>query len=187
MPATTSDAHDRHHGGVQKGVVMGLKITDAVELREISAADGHVLDDVFAGMSVESRMLRYLTVMPTLPEQARRVLLAVDGRDHVAVAAFVDETPVGLARLIASDGHRAELALEVVDAWQGRGVGTLLGRWIRDRAADIGYAELVAETSAANTRAHALMRNVFPGATAARAGTLIVFTLPLRTSHPAAA
>ncbi len=162
-------------------------ITAAIELREFGAGDGDVLDDVFAGLSIESRYLRYLTTMPTLPPQARRILTAVDGRCHLAVAAFVDGRAIGLARIICLGGTRAELAVEVVDAWQGRGVGTMLGVWIRDRAAGLGYTELVAETSAGNSRAQALTRKIFPGAAARREGTVIVFTVPVESIHPTAA
>ena len=161
--------------------------TGAVELREYNASDGAVLDEVFAGLSVQSRYLRYLTSSPTLPIQAREVLNAVDGNRHVAVVAFADGKAVGIARLIGLDGHRAELAVEVVDAWQGRGVGTRLGTWIRDRADGLGYSELVAETSAANIRAHALTRKLFPDFTVRRAGTAIVFSLPVGAIHPTAA
>ncbi len=177
MSADTSGAHARD---------MELN-TDAVELREFNAADGAVLDEVFAGLSVESRYLRYLTSMPTLPPQARRVLTSVDGRHHVAVAAFVNGTAIGLARLIHVGGHRAELAIEVVDSWQGRGVGTMLGEWIRDRAVVLGYSELIAETSAANGRAHTLARKLFPDVTARRQGASIVFTMPVGSIRPSAA
>ena len=169
MSADTSGAHAR---------LMVLN-TGAVVLREYNASDGAVLDEVFAGLSTQSRYLRYLTSSSALPDQARRVLTAVDGRRHVAVVAFADGKAIGIARLIGLDGHRAELAVEVVDAWQGRGVGTRLGTWIQDRAAGLGYSELVAETSAANVRAHALTRKLFPDFTARRAGTAIVFTLPV--------
>ncbi len=161
--------------------------TGAVELREFNASDGDVLDEVFAGMSEESRYLRYLTPMPTLHAQARRALIAVDGCGHVAVAAFVGGQAIGLARVIGMGGGRAELALEVIDAWQGRGVGTKLGLWIRDRAAALGYTELIAETSSGNARAQALTRKIFPGSAARREGTSIVFTLPLDAIHPTAA
>jgi GNAT superfamily N-acetyltransferase len=161
--------------------------TGAVVLREYTASDGAVLDEVFAGLSVQSRYLRYLTSSPALPVQARRVLNAVDGSRHVAVVAFADGKAIGIGRLIGLDRHRAELAVEVVDEWQGRGVGMLLGTWIRDRAAALGYSELVAETSAANVRAHALTRKLFPDFTARRAGTAIVFTLPVNAIHPTAA
>ena len=75
----------------------------------------------------------------------------------------------------------------MVDAWQGRGVGTRLGHWIRDRAEALGYTELVAETSAGNFRAQALMRRVFPDHVVRREGTVTVFTMPVRSVHPTAA
>lgn len=161
--------------------------TGSVVLREFNTSDGDVLDEVFAGMSDESRFLRYLTPMPTLHAQARRVLTAVDGCTHVAVVAFADGTAIGIARLIGLGGRRAELAVEVVDAWQGQGVGTRLGHWIRDRAAVLGYTELVAETSYGNGRAQALTRKVFPVHVARREGTVIVFTIPVGSSHHTAA
>ena len=161
--------------------------TGAVELREFDASDGNVLDEVFAGMSTESRFQRYLTPMPTLPDQARRVLTAVDGRAHVAVLALAGGKAIGIGRLIGVSGHRGELAFEVVDAWQGRGVGTRLGLWLRERAATLGYTELVAETSAGNSRAQAIIRKVFPAHVARREGTVIVFTIPVDSIHPTAA
>ena len=161
--------------------------TGAVELRELTTSDHDVLDEVFAGMSDESRFLRYLTPMPTLHPQARRVLTSVDGCAHVAVVALANGKAIGIARLIGLDGRRAELAVEVVDAWQGQGVGTRLGLWIRNRAATLGYTELVAETSYENGRAQALTRKLFPDYTARREGTVIVFTLPLDFIRPTAA
>ena len=161
--------------------------TGTIELRELDASDGHVLDDVFAGLSDESRFLRYLTPMPTLPAQARRILLALDCCSHVAVAAFADGQAIGLARLVGLDEHRAELAVEVVDDWQGRGVGTQLGLWIRDRASSLGYTELVAETSAGNHRAQAMIRRIFPDFTGRREGTVLVFTMPVGSLRPSAA
>jgi L-amino acid N-acyltransferase YncA len=40
---------------------------------------------------------------------------------------------------------RAELSVEVVDAWHGLGVGTRLLRAARDRAPELGHRELVAD------------------------------------------
>jgi len=169
-----------------------------VALRELDATDSDLLDEVFAGMSAESRFLRYLTPMPVLHEQARRVLTAVDGCRHVGVVALADGEAIGIARIISLPGRgagpwaatstrRAELAVEVADDWQGFGVGTRLALWIRDRAAQLGYTELVAETSAGNHRAHALMRRVFPDHAAHRDGTDIVFTFSLDQAHPVVA
>ena len=164
-----------------------VQITEAVTLRELDATDGDVLDAVFAGLSHESRFLRYLTQMPSLPAQTRRILTKLDGRSHVAVGAFADGRAIGLARFVGLDDFRAEIAVEVVDDWQGRGIGTRLALWIRERAASFGYTELIAETSAGNSGAQALTRKVFPGHTARREGTVLVFTLPVDAIHPSAA
>ena len=161
--------------------------TELVELRELDATDGDVLDAVFDGMSEESRFLRYLTPMPSLPAQARRILLALDCCTHVAVAAFVDRQAIGLGRLVGLDECRAELAVEVVDDWQGRGVGTRLGHWIHEHAASLGYTELVAETSAGNHRAQAMIRKIFPDYSTRREGTVLVFTMPVGSLRPSAA
>ncbi len=162
-------------------------MTHAVVLRELTASDGGVLDEVFAGMSVESRYLRYLTTMPTLPSQARRVLSGVDGCTHVAVGAFVGGRAVGLARAISLGEGRAELALEVVDAWHGRGVGSMLALWIRDRTAALGYTALVADTAAGNVAAQALTRRIFPDFTVRRQGTVLEFTMPVISTQGTAA
>jgi RimJ/RimL family protein N-acetyltransferase len=177
MSADTSGAHAR----------LMVVTTGAVELHEFDASDDNVVDEVFAGLSAESRFQRYLTAMPALPDQTRRVLTTVDGRSHVAVVAMADGTAIGIGRLIGLGGHRGELAFEVVDAWQGRGVGTRLALWVRDRAAALGYTELVAETSARNTRAQAVLRKVFPAHVARREGTVLVFTIPVDSVHPTAA
>ncbi len=45
-----------------------------------------------------------------------------DGRtSNIAVAAFAGRDPVGIARLIALGQGRTEIAVDVVDAWHGRG------------------------------------------------------------------
>ena len=54
-------------------------------------------------------------------------------------------------RIIDLGDGRGELAIEIVDRWQGRGVGTRLLQAALDRAADMGYRELVGEMLVANT------------------------------------
>lgn len=177
MSADTSGDHS--------GSMTSLMIP--VALRELDSTDTDVLDEVFAGMSAESRFQRYLTPMPVLHAQARRTLTAVDGCRHVGVVALAHGEAIGIARMIGLGARRAELAVEVVDDWQGLGVGTRLALWIHDRAAQLGYSELVAETSAGNHRAQALMRRVFPDHTAHREGTDIVFVFSLASVHPVVA
>ena len=152
---------------------------NAVRLRELGPDDGDVLDAVFAGLSAQSRYLRFHSPVTRLATTARRSLTALDGRHHVAFGAFADGRPIGISRIVALGAGRAELAVEVVDGWHGHGVGTRLVQAARDRAAELGYRELVAEVLAENSAMQAVLRRVFPIARTERAGAELTITVPV--------
>ena len=151
----------------------------AVVVRELGPGEEQVLDVVFAGLSDQSRYLRFHSPVPRLVPVVRRALAAVDGRRHVALVAVAGREPIGIARCIDLGSGRAELAVEVVDAWHGRGVGTLLLHALRDRAVAAGWRELSAEVLAENDAVRALLRRVFPIQGVARDGAELTLTLPL--------
>jgi len=122
-----------------------------------------VLDTVFAGLSDHSRYLRFHGATPRLTRAVRTKLAAVDGRRHIAVAAFgPDGAPIGIARLISLGLRDAELALEVVDTWQGCGVGRRLLRAVAARGREEGYSRLVADVLTENTGMRVLLASVLP-------------------------
>ena len=67
------------------------------------------------------------------------------------------EVVVGGGRYIVFEPGRAEMAFMVVDAWQGRGVGSRLMRHLVKIASEAGLKELTAEVLPEN----AAMLNVF--------------------------
>ena len=71
-----------------------------VHVRPLRRDEAGVLDRVFAGLSPQSRHLRFHSPIPRLTAPVRRALLAVDGRDHVALVAVARGKPVGITRLI---------------------------------------------------------------------------------------
>lgn len=85
-----------------------------------------VLDAVFDALSPDSRYDRYLTSVPQLTSSMRLALTAIDGHQHIAWLAEIDGHPAAIGRLIRVARGTAELAFEVVDAFQGRGLGTAL-------------------------------------------------------------
>jgi GNAT superfamily N-acetyltransferase len=100
---------------------------------------------VFDGMSPESRRMRFLAATPSLqPDMAAR-LADVDHLDHGCWVAGISGEPVGIGRYIrtADDAATAEVALEVVDACQGQGVGRLLLDVVGIAAADVGVTSLL--------------------------------------------
>ena len=135
----------------------------APTVRELGPGDVDVLDTVFAGLSDHSRYLRFHGATPRLTRAVRTKLAAVDGRRHIAVAAFgPDGAPIGIARLISLGLRDAELALEVVDTWQGCGVGRRLLRAVADRGREEGYSRLVADVLTENTGMRVLLASVLP-------------------------
>jgi len=136
-----------------------------VRVRPLRHDEGDLLDTVFARLSPHSRYLRFHSPIDDLSASTRRALLAVDGRDHLALVAFSRRRePIGIARLVRNRlrPDEAEVAVEVVDAWQRRGVGRLLLTALADRAERAGVKRVLALVLYENTAALALLRSVFP-------------------------
>jgi GNAT superfamily N-acetyltransferase len=75
---------------------------------------------------------------------------------HEAYAGWREGRPVGIVRWIRTPDHpdTAELALEVVDAEQGRGVGRALGAFAASRALREGIQTMVVSVDPDNDRVH---------------------------------
>jgi GNAT superfamily N-acetyltransferase len=135
-------------------------------IRELGPGEFDVLDAVFAGLSPASRFNRFHAGIPRMLPSVRTALAAVDGCRHIAVAAYVDDEPIGIARLIAVRGGPSDLAVEVVDRWQGCGIGTRLVLAVVERARAVGHTVVEAEIMAENQAVRRLIERVFPEATA---------------------
>jgi GNAT superfamily N-acetyltransferase len=152
-----------------------------MRVRALAAGDVAVLDAVFDGMSARSRYLRFHGPVPRLSATVRRALLAVDGDRHVAVVAEVRDggrwAPIGIARVLRTAPGVGELAVEVIDEWQGRGVGRRLLESLREVVRGVGYRELHAEVLLENAAVLGLLQKVFPearlGAVGDGSGTVI--------------
>lgn len=151
--------------------------------------DDLAVDAVFDGLSPQSRYLRFHGPTPRLTGSVRRHLLDVDGRSRAALVAEARTNrgwrTAGIARLIAVSPGRAELAVAVVDAWQGRGVGRRLVAALGDLARDLGYRELYGDALRENTHVVRLLRSVFSGARLSWSSGVVRITCPLDRDIPA--
>lgn len=136
----------------------GLRVPSAV-LRPLSQGDTDTVHRIFAGMSAESRRMRFLAPLPRLSEQALTRLADVDHDGHGCWVATVGDAPVGLGRYVRlpREPRIAEVALEVIDELQGRGLGTLLLAAVAVAAADTGIRSLLWVMDPANVRVRRLM------------------------------
>ncbi len=160
-----------------------------LRVRPMRPDDGGHLDEVFAGMSAHSRYQRFHAPVRVLSPAMRTALLGLDGRTHVAFVAEACDgdgwRAVGVSRFVRTAPGEAELAVEVVDAWQGRGVGRQLLAALAARAEELGYHTLDAEVLLDNQAVLALLQRTFPGARLEPCGTTGTVHCPLpRTRDP---
>ena len=133
------------HGGVDAAIRGGT-----ADLRPLGPGEAEPLEAVFAGLSPASRLDRYLTAMVRLTPTMVKALTAVDGTDHVAWLASVAGAPAGIARFVRTAPDTAEVALEVVDAHQGRGLGAVLLDSVTTVAAATGVRRVEATVGTTN-------------------------------------
>ena len=129
--------------------------------------------------SPESVYRRFMTPMPRLSDAQVRYLLEVDHRDHEALLA-VDEAggeAVAVGRFIrlAEDPEVAEVAMLVIDSWQGLGLGKALGRLLASRAVELGIKRFEGRMLADNSAILAVLKSLGePRVVAREAGELVV-------------
>jgi RimJ/RimL family protein N-acetyltransferase len=154
-----------------------------VQARQIHSGDSSLLADIFARLSPASRLSRFLVPKLRLTDSELRYLTDIDHHDHEAVIALtrMRAEPIGVARFVRDrdDPTSAEVAVEVVDEWQGRGVGSLLGRHLAARARAEGVAQFTALMSADNTRSQRLLSKLGTLTVVARDGATVEFRVAL--------
>ena len=119
--------------------------------------------EVFDGLSDRSKWFRFLGAKPRLLESDVRHLVDVGccGREAVVAVDPSSGVSVGLARFVRDrDAPEAEVAFEVVDAWQGNGIGRRLVTELAAKAREQGILRFRAVVARENRAAVALMHGV---------------------------
>ncbi len=135
----------------------------SVAYRPLRAGERAPVLEVFAGLSERSRRLRFLGSKPRLLESDVAHLVDVGCNGREAVAAIDQETgrTVGIARFVRdADAPEAEIAFEVVDEWQRKGLGKRLVAELRELAREQGILRFRALIAHGNKGAFALVQSL---------------------------
>jgi RimJ/RimL family protein N-acetyltransferase len=141
-----------------------LRDGSRVLIRQVQSADAPLLAEGFDQLSAESRRARFLTPKKGLSPAELRYFTEVDHHDHEALGAVLhaDGRGVGIARYVRheDDPQAAEIAVTIVDDWQGRGLGTELLTQLAGRASQEGIRRFTAQVAADNLAMIGLLHNM---------------------------
>jgi RimJ/RimL family protein N-acetyltransferase len=182
------------HRPAAKGRRVVLRDGSKVLIRQVQNTDAPLLADGFARLSDRSRRMRFLARKDQLSGAELRYFTELDHHDHEALGAVsqADGRGVGVARYVrdAEDSHAAEIAVTIVDDWQGRGLGTELLTRLAGRARQEGIHRFTALVAEDNMAMAGLLRNTSANLVGRSPGTVeyeITLTLPGKsTTTPAA-
>ena len=171
----------------------------ATVIRPVGPADLPALEDFFAGLSAQTRYLRFFG--PVRPTPALLDLLSGRAPGVHAVVAVAGGVIVGHA--MASDRPEPEgkpaprdrpgtgqtwttdIGVVVADAWQGRGVGSALMRALTAQASARGVASLAMDVLHANRQVLAMIVGHWPDAAVDLSRDSLGIRIPLPKYQPA--
>jgi ribosomal protein S18 acetylase RimI-like enzyme len=128
-----------------------------VTIRPLGDGDTKTVLEVFGRLGERSRTQRFGGAKPRLSDPELGLLARCDATHHVLVAwVDGDPAPAAMAQLVR-DGDRAEIACAVADAYQRRGIGSVLARELAADARAAGIRQLRATVRGDNAGAVALL------------------------------
>jgi acetyltransferase len=121
-------------------------------LRPIVGEDGDAFQAFVRGLSVQSRLHRFLFPVKELGPGALAALTQPDQALHVGLVAVAGGEIVGEGRYVTlGESGRAEFAIAVADAWQRQGIGAHLLDALMASARRAGLHALEGEVLRTNT------------------------------------
>jgi acetyltransferase len=147
-PDTRWDATLTTRGGVTMAV------------RAVRTTDASILADLFENISPADLRFRFLSGLRHVDAARIQQMIAVDYLQSITFLAFVGETPIATAMLVArADRLTAEVAVSVRSDSKGQGVGWTLLQHVLRFATAVGIERVESTESRANSEALTLERD----------------------------
>jgi acetyl coenzyme A synthetase (ADP forming)-like protein len=151
-----------------------------VHVRPIQPTDADRLVRFHSRLSPETTYMRFFTPHPRLSTAEVERFTVVDHTAREALVAVAGDEIIGVARYDGAPGTTdAEVAFVVDDAWQSRGVGTLLMEHLAVRARAEGFHRFIADTLMGNRRMLGVFRDSGLSPERAFDGTVVHLTMAL--------
>ena len=131
---------------------VALRDGGTAHLRPIRPSDADGLERFHAGQSAESIYLRFFAPLNRLSAADLHRFTHVDQRDRVAFVVTLGEDIIGVGRYERLNTDNAEVAFNVSDQHQGRGLGTVLLENLALAARQNGIRRFVADVLPQNQR-----------------------------------
>lgn len=123
-----------------------------VHLRPILPEDAEGLQAFHQSLSAETIYFRFFTSKPQLSERELEHFTHVDYVDRVAFVAIVNGEIIGVGRYDRVNETDAEIAFNIRDDYQGKGLGSVFLEHLAAAGRDRGIARFVAEVLPDNRR-----------------------------------
>jgi acyl-CoA synthetase (NDP forming)/GNAT superfamily N-acetyltransferase len=147
---TVADAQTVYPAHWEADVV--LRDGGVVHVRPIRPEDAEAVHVFHAGQSAESIYLRFFAPLPRLSDREVARFTQVDHVDRVGLVATLGDAIVGIARYDRLEDGRAEVAFNISDAHQGRGIGSVLLEHLAAAARERGITSFFAEVLPQNRK-----------------------------------
>jgi GNAT superfamily N-acetyltransferase len=140
-----------------------LRNGSAIHIRAIRPDDRARLRDHFNGLSARTRYFRFFGHKRRLTNEDLTRFTELDFTRHIGLAGTLwqdgSEHFVGVGRYVRNAGlSRAEIALAVLDEYQGTGIGPLLIRYLGRIALENRITQFEADVRGDNSRMLAVLR-----------------------------
>lgn len=129
-----------------------LRDGGVAHVRPIRPQDAPAVHAFHDAQSAESVYLRFFAPLPHLSEKDVARFTQVDYVNRVGLVATLGDDIVGIARYDRTKGTSAEVAFNISDAHQGRGLGSVLLEHLTVAARERGITRFVAEVLPQNRK-----------------------------------
>ncbi len=161
-----------------------------VVIRMLRPSDQDLLARGFEQLSERSRYQRFLSIKPSLSPHEVDYLVDIDGYDHLALGAGLGdeqtdddgiEQGIGVARFVRYEDEpdAAEVAVTVIDQYQGMGLGRRLLGYLVQAARERGVRTFRADCFATNMAMRRLFEELGPTEVLDRAGPVVTLDIAL--------